>query len=236
MMQSGSQQVIWWRQPDMYKSGLICKSRALWLKHIGVHPVQMPLLKNSIKEFQWSQLWMPIQRFTRIVFPIISLEHLELKKKKGFSDHCKIPSTLHWNVKISYDRFSFWWVLGFVIPPLRQLAFPERVWLLAERGHARNITIWPASSHALLTQTHTWKNNGVTGVAHFKLSATTWSRHEPTDTCASKNTQLARMDHPGAHPQPPPPPTKDLCSHGGSQSWIGWRGYSRASDNLSTAR
>lgn len=156
------------------------------------------------------------------------------EKKNSFLDHCKIPPTLHWNVKISYDRFSFWWVLGFVIPPLRQLAFPERVWLFAERGRARNIAIWPASSHALLTQTHTWKNNGVTGVVQFKLSTSTRSRHKPTDTCASKNTQLARMDHPGAHPHCP---RRKIYAHTeGPSRGSGDHGYSRAPDNLSTAR
>lgn len=109
-------------------------------------------------------------------------------KKNSFPDHCKIPSTLHWNVKISHYRFSFWWVLGFVIPPRRQLVFPERVWLLAERDDARNITIWPASRHALLTHMHTWKNNEVTGTVHFKLSTSSQSRHEPMHTCACKHT------------------------------------------------
>lgn len=191
----------------------------------------MSFLRNPTKEFpqKLNELIAHPEVYTQF-FP----EHITRTWKKKFSDHCKIPSTLHWNVKISYDRFSFWWLLGFVIPPLRQLPFPEREWLLAERGRARNIAIWPASSHALLTQTHTWKNNGVTGVAPFKLYATTRSRHEPTDTCASKKTERTDRDPPGARPRNP---RRKIYAHTeGPSRGSGDRGYSRAPDNLSTAR
>lgn len=80
-------------------------------------------------------------------------------------DQSKIPPVLYWNAKMGDNRFSSWWVLGFVIPRLRQLVFPERVWLLAKWDDARNIAIWPASSYGPV-DTHTRKNNEVTTMFH----------------------------------------------------------------------
>lgn len=125
--------------------------------------------------------------------------------------------------------------IRFVIPRLRQLVFPERVWLLAKRDDARNITIWPASSYALLTHMLTQKNNGVTTMVHFsylppfRAGMNTW-------THMHANTQLAPMDHRRANPKDPCAPWRKIYAHRGPLSWIRWPGVFKASDKLSTAR
>lgn len=118
---------------------------------------------------------------------IISSEQLETTAFFFFfwRDQCEIPPVLSWNAKSGDNRFSSWWVLGFVIPWLRQLVFPERVWLLAKWDDARNIAIWPASSYALLTHTHE-RIIAVTTMVHSSYLPPAKGRHEWTDEYACK--------------------------------------------------
>lgn len=91
-----------------------------------------------------------------------------------------------------------------MIPRLRQLVFSERVWLLVKWDGARNITIWLASSYALLT--HSRKNNEVSATVH-----SSYLPHACTHMHAS--TQLVQMDHHRPNPKGPCAHWRQIYAH-----------------------